>query len=164
MPTNSNPPKAYFLTWTTYGTWLRGDPRGSVVEENRRGVPYAEPNPTLTRRDTASLKHQPVLLDTDARRIVHESIEETCAQRGWALHACSVRTNHVHAVVSAINPPEHVMASLKSWGTRWLRERCGYPADDRVWTKHGSTRTLFDEPSVEKAIDYVLRFQDQPRQ
>lgn len=30
----------------------------------------------------------------------------------------------------------------------------------RVWTKHGSTRHLFCQESLERAVDYVVRMQD----
>ena len=36
---NIGEPLAYFLTWTTYGTWLPGDERGW----NRKGVPEILP-------------------------------------------------------------------------------------------------------------------------
>ena len=41
---------------------------------------------------------------------------------GWRLHALTVRTNHVHAVVSADEAPEKVMTNFKIWATRRLRE------------------------------------------
>lgn len=52
------------------------------------------------------------------------------------------------------------MSDLKAWSTRRLRESGMVEADRRVWTKHGSTRYLFDQSSVERAVDYVVRMQD----
>ena len=38
-------PLAYFSTFTTYGTWLHGDERGSVDREhNQVGTPWLEPD------------------------------------------------------------------------------------------------------------------------
>lgn len=151
---------AYFLTWTTYGTWLRGDQRGSVVGENRHGAPYAEPDPARARFDRNALRSDPVVLNADARRVTAEAIRHVCEHRGWRLHALNVRSNHVHVVVSASATPERVLVDLKAWGTRRLREGGFVTPETRAWTKHGSTRYLFDPSSLAMAVDYVLRQQD----
>jgi len=52
------------------------------------------------------------------------------------------------------------MTDLKAWATRWLREHGLVEQDRKVWTKHGSTRYLFDLASIEKTADYVSRMQD----
>lgn len=152
-------PLAYLLTWTTYGTWLRGDPRGSVRDDNRFGAPYADPDAPAAVRDRAHLKHPPVQLSADERAAADRAIRDVCTHRAWALLALNVRTNHVHAVVTAPCPPEKVMVDFKAWSTRKLRSLDPARFADRVWTKHGSTRYLFDHPSVERAIGYVLHEQ-----
>ena len=39
-------PLAYFITFTTYGSWLPGSDKGSVDAEHRSyGTPYLEPSP-----------------------------------------------------------------------------------------------------------------------
>ncbi|HHN77223.1 MAG TPA: hypothetical protein ENK11_00915 [Phycisphaerales bacterium] len=154
------PPLAYFLTWTTYGSWLRGDRRGSVVDENRWGRAYATPNSRLSSRDTGLLKNEPFLLTHEARPCVHDAIVSVCEHRGWLLHAVNVRSNHVHVVVAANPQPERVMAGFKSWATRALRESGFAENGQRVWTRHGSTRYLFDQASLTRAVDYVVRHQD----
>jgi hypothetical protein len=41
-------PIAYFITFTTYGTWLHGDERGSVDKgHNRVGTEFIAPNMPL---------------------------------------------------------------------------------------------------------------------
>lgn len=155
--------QVYILTFRTYGTWLHGDPRGSVDRANRE---YAEPllarDDGLFRRRAKAMKHAPFVLDTSHRRtVVHEAIRSTCALRGWNLMALNVRTNHVHAVVTANVAKERVLADLKAWATRALRSAGVTHDDTPVWSHHGSTRVLRSEAAIEAAIQYVLFEQGQ---
>ena len=76
------------------------------------------------------------------------------------LHAVNVRTNHVHGVVCAECPPERVLTAWKSWSTRRLREAAVMFKKQRVWSRHGSTRYLWTERSLEQACLYVETAQD----
>ncbi|MFB3891406.1 MAG: transposase [Phycisphaerae bacterium] len=100
-----------------------------------------------------------VTLSASDRSLVDKCIRRTCEIRGWSIHALSVRTNHVHLVVTANMAPELVMGQLKSWATRWLAEMHG--KRPRWWTRHGSTRWINDSDSLGKAVDYVKN-QDKP--
>jgi len=92
---------AYMITWTTYGTWLRGDPRGSVTDDNRYRYPIAPHNDRLRSRDKSSLKNPPVRLSSAERDVVDGAIRAVCDHRGWKIFALNVRSNHVHVVVGA---------------------------------------------------------------
>jgi hypothetical protein len=50
--------RAWLLTWTTYGTWLPGNKRGSVT----RGRPYDGALPALETASQAALKGPPIFL------------------------------------------------------------------------------------------------------
>ena len=154
-------PLAYLLTWTCYGTWLHGDSRQSVDDEhNIPNTPFLVPDSVRTEREGTQLRHRPVELSDDARRIVVETIEAHCRHRDWELLAVNARTNHVHAVVVCPDAtPERAMTQLKSWTTRRLREGGRIAPNTRVWTHHGSTRYLWNERSVYAAIAYVLEAQ-----
>ena len=154
-------PLAYFLTWRTYGTWLHGDDRGSVDRRHKAlGAPLLPPEPAFVERDRGRMPVPPVVLDERQRHLVDTAIRERCSHAGWVLLALNVRTNHVHAVVAATEPPEQVMASLKAWATRKLREGRSAPA--KPWARHGSTRYLWDELGLENACTYVTDLQDNP--
>jgi len=73
----------------------------------------------------------------------------------------NVRTNHVHAVVSTQKTPERTMSSLKAWATRALREQGLAGADQKVWSRHGSTIYLFTERELEYAMWYTAQAQAQ---
>ena len=74
----------------------------------------------------------------------------------------NVRTNHIHIVCSANEPPEKVMNAFKAYATRRLRADNLIGLEAKVWTRHGSTRYLWDGVGQHQAIDYVTRLQDRP--
>ena len=157
-------PLAYFLTWTTYGTWLPGDEQGWVAKPGQFGAP------DVKRKEAARrLMTEPALtLDEHHRRSVERTVADHCRIRGWHLHAVSCRTQHIHVVVTAPGQhPKAVMDQFKAWCTRRLKEldrsrRPGEPLRQNWWTQGGSKRWLNDEKSLEEAIRYVLEGQDEP--
>ena len=151
-------PLAFFLTWTTYGSWLPGDARGWVDD---RGV-IRRANKSLARISSSIMGEQPVVLTTAQRHTVEESIHEHCRFRGWMLHAVNCRTTHVHAVVSAADrSPDAVLRCIKAWCSRQLSGgACG---KRRWWTKGGSMRRLYDTRAIEDVVAYVVECQDRPR-
>ena len=112
---------AYFITYHTYGTWLHGDERGSVDRKhNRLDTERLPPNAARECSARHRLKSDPVVLKTRQRQVVEATIREEAAHRGWFIHALTVRTNHVHVVVTANATPEKVMNDFKSWATRMM--------------------------------------------
>ncbi len=152
--------QTYFITFTTYGTWLHGDDRGSFdPRHNQLNEAPLEPQRGLAAASEDRLVQASYLLDTPSRRVVDEAIRGVCAHHDWPIRALNVRTNHVHIVVDADQPPEKVMNAFKAWSTRRLRE-AGLVGDDRrVWTRHGSTRWVHGEHARERAVKYVLHEQ-----
>lgn len=150
-------PLAYLITFRTYGTWLRGDERGSMDREhNSYGTPRIAPNPTLEKADATRLRHSPLTLDPRQRQVVEQAIREVCLYRSYLLRAVNVRTNHAHTVVAAACDPEPMMDAFKAYATRALRRAGLLAVSVKPWVRHGSTRYLWKERHVEKAVDYVL--------
>ena len=154
---SNDAPVAYLITFTAYGTWLHGDVRGSV-DRNRNiyGTPRVLPDVRWKQREFALLKGAPVTLGVERRLSVRAAIAETCEIRGWELYASNVRTNHVHTVITALCRPERVVGALKANATRVLRERGLWSSDRSPWTRGGSTRYLWTQASLERAIWYVV--------
>ncbi len=155
-------PVGFFITWTCYGTWLYGDERGSVDDQhNVYGTPLL---PTQHRRVSAvrvRLTHEPVRLVSAAQSVVTLTIEDHCRKRGWELLAVNARSNHVHVVVRFAGvAPEKMLGEWKAWSTRRLRTKGLMPAGLPVWTRHGSTRYLWNEHDIAPAVAYVLEGQD----
>jgi REP element-mobilizing transposase RayT len=156
-------PLGFFLTWTTYGTWLPGDERGWV----ERGNGFQLPDPVRKLDAEARMKEDACRLDDEQRLVVEKTITDHCRIRGWELHAVNCRSNHVHVVVSANRDPDTVCEQFKAWCTRRLKElelarrvvsgvaEATCPIRENWWTEKGSRRLLWDEENLEAAIQYV---------
>jgi REP element-mobilizing transposase RayT len=147
----------YFLTFTTYGTHLHGDERGSV-KRGRKGAPprFLPPSAESVARASNLMDGPPFTLNERQRASVAATIRETCAVKQWTLHALNVRTNHVHLLVTSTKTPEAVMNACKAWGTRRLREQGLLGPDVRVWTRHGSTEYIKGERGFRQVAEYIL--------
>ena len=108
------------------------------------------------------MRQEPYLLDEPRRAVVLKTVREVAKYRGWKLWAVHVRTTHVHVIVTAADTPEKVMADLKAWASRQLREAFAESADRDRWTQHGSTRWVDTEDSLAAAITYVIEEQGEP--
>jgi REP element-mobilizing transposase RayT len=161
MLTHTDPPSGYLITFRTYGTWLHGDPRGSIDRfHNQYGTPFIPANDRWQRHNRRLLKGEPVLLTPQQRESTEAAIIETCKIRNWILRALNVRTNHVHVVLSIGGwPPERALNALKSNATRQMRQDGCWPETHSPWAAKGSHRYLWNPPSVERAIVYVLEGQ-----
>ncbi|HEX3152413.1 MAG TPA: hypothetical protein VHR66_30345 [Gemmataceae bacterium] len=154
-------PLGYFITWTTYGTWLHGDERGSF-DRNGDFVP-ADP----ARREAAEaiMVDDPVILSTEQRAAVDALLVDACARRDWVLHARNVRTTHVHVVVSAAVDGEIVRKKLKALASKELSEQAGLPVDmgkngaKKWWTEKGNIEEVETERQLAATVVYVVEMQ-----
>jgi REP element-mobilizing transposase RayT len=160
MAPRLSPPLAYFITFHTYGTWLPGDPRGSVDAHHRIvRTPYVGLGEGRRDASARRLAHPPVELRPEERTLVLRTMQEVCRHRGWVLRAANIRVNHVHVVVRAEHSPERVMNDLKAWATRRVVEAGLRPRGTRMWVRHGSTRHLWRPEAVKAACVYVVERQ-----
>ncbi len=186
-------PLAYFITFTTYGTWLHGRDPGSVDRKhNTPATPFLPVNREVEESRREAMRQEPYLLDEARRGMVLRTILEVANHRRWALWAVHVRTNHIHIVVTAspiraesvsagihaenvraesvsagiphpsTPKPEKVMNDFKAWASRRLGEAFNEPMDRERWTRHGSTRWLNTQVSLQQAIAYVVDEQGEP--
>ena len=152
-------PIAYFITWTSYGTWIPGDERGWW----RKGGEWQPANQLFREMAATEMKETPFILSSDDRAVVEKTVAKHCEIRGWQLHAVQARTNHVHVVVTASDyKPEIVSDQFKAWCTRKLKPT--YPGRERFWTEGGSRRWINHEDDLESAIIYVNEAQDRKGQ
>jgi REP element-mobilizing transposase RayT len=150
---------AIFSTWTTYGTWLPGDPRGWY--QHGRGL--REPDAMRQLEALLRMTEAALILDPEQRRLVEKTVTDHCAIRKWQLHAVNCRTNHVHVVVTApgrgIEVPRE---QFKSWCTRRLKERerlWTLAVRANWWTERGWDEWIDDEDALADIIAYVLERQ-----
>jgi len=146
----------WLLTWSTYGTWLHGDKRGSYDRSARRPAPrFVAPNIRFEALRRSQLKYPPLLIEPAMRRVIRVAIEGECEFWHWTLHALNVRTNHVHAVVDSATSPTRMLQAIKAKATRNLREEGLTEAGRPVWTPGGSRTWLLNPQELADAIDYT---------
>ncbi len=150
-------PIAYHITFTTYGSWLHGDKRGSVDKgHNQYGSDFVSPNSGLQEKKQKRLKNPSVILNKNIREIVLKAILQVCGHRGWVAHAVHVRSNHIHIVVSGKENPEKMMVSFKAYATRAIKKNSNNQAIFRkYWSQHGSTKYLWTKECLVSTVDYV---------
>jgi REP element-mobilizing transposase RayT len=102
----------------------------------------------------------PFVLDAYSRAIVLATLHEVCSHRGWMLLAAHVRRSHVHAIVESNVSPEAIMNAFKSYASRNLNQ--AGPKGLKRWARHGSTRWLWTDDEVTRAIKYIIDEQGSP--
>ena len=153
---NANDPIAFFITWTSYGTWLPGDERG-WQQWGKGGVQPA--NELFKTTAEAKMKEPEFLLSNDDRKVVEATIDVHCQIRSWTLHKVNARTNHVHVVVTAIGyAPETVRDQFKAWCTRKLKPF--HQERERFWSEGASCRSINCEDDLDAAVRYAGEAQD----
>jgi len=155
-PFNADDAIAYFITWTTYGTWLPGDERGW----RRWGEGGVQP-PSEVFADMAAseMREAAFTLSLDDRELVEHTISRHCEIRSWTLHSVAARSNHVHVVVAARGyHPKTVRDQFKAWCTRHLKP--SHRGRERFWTEGGSCRWINHEDDLKSVIVYASDAQD----
>jgi REP element-mobilizing transposase RayT len=139
---------AIMFTFTTYGTWLRGDERG-WTDEGR----LMPPNPRLERVDERRMKHDLFTFPHDRLLDIGQMIGESLiARKNVGIFALTVQTWHVHFVIAATRHPVPQIAKCAKDAVRW-----GLRVKRPIWTDHYDKRFCFDDASVRNRIDYVER-------
>ena len=151
-----NDPITYFITWTTYGTWLPGDPRG--WRKKRQGD--RPPQPRLESWCRDRMTECEVVLNETQRRKVEIVCREHATIRRWVLHAINARSNHVHLAVSADKGPKVVRDQFKANATRVLRQEPHAIRKDKIWTQGGDCEIVDGEEELERVIEYITEAQD----
>ncbi len=170
----------WFLTNTTYGTWLPGDQRGFVGrvwehredddEEERRiehalhETPYDTNIPKLELASQSLMKGTPIVLSKEQAEVVLDQFRETALIRHWELMAVSIMFNHFHIVVGVMGDPKpgKILGDFKSYATRTLSKKFGTPLSETWWTERGSKRKIKDEVSLNSRVIYTLYKQPNP--
>lgn len=164
--------KWWLVTWTTYGTWLPGDPRGYCTWRERVYVPpparYAKPGEEVYDRTKHATKHQVALHATEeavrlARaqmQIVQDAIVEDVAEMPITPAIMSVGHSHIHLLAQFGGLKiRKAVGRLKSAATRKLRED-GFRAK-RGWTKGCDMKSKTNAKAFENAYRYVRRHREQ---
>ena len=159
--------RIWFLTWTTYGSWLPGDERGFVSPKfemddpqrrnNHIGKPYDVGRTELLGLAEANRVGAPVQLTDEQAEVARLQITETARHRGWTLIAGAIMHNHVHLLVGVTGDPDpsSLLRDFKSYGSRALNSRFGRPVSGTWWTEQGSKRKIDDWENLETVLCYI---------
>ena len=95
------------------------------------------------------------------RNVADVAIREICGVRSWTAWAITVRSNHVHVVISApAYKPTLVRDQMKAKATMELRRTFAVWRDRPVWTTKGDIEFLDSEADIEQCVVYVTEAQD----
>jgi REP element-mobilizing transposase RayT len=154
---NNDPPIAYFITWTVYGTHLQGASTGW----RKYGLGEKPPQPLLESWQKRRLNHSIQTLDKDCRECVQSIVRQHCEVRSWHLWIVNARTNHVHVVVTANSHRGNIVRNqLKANSTNALREHSPIFRNRPVWTVGGDWRCINTEAELHRVVEYVRDAQD----
>jgi len=133
------------FTWTTYGTWLRGDARGWVDE----GVVYPA-NPPLEAADRHRLRYPPFLFPPAQRHEAGVLVGSAVRELDAGVYALHVGSWHVHLVTGYLHVPV-------GEATRVVKDRVRRGLGHRraIWTAGYDKRFCFDRPAVIRRVEYV---------
>ena len=148
---------AYFITWTTYGSWLPGDWRGW----RKTGEGSKTPQPLLEAWSRDRLLGEPIILN----KVQREKVEAVCHRhatiRRWSILTINVRSNHVHLVVNALShKPQAVRDQFKANATRVLRQEPDRTCTDKIWTRGGDCDLIDNDDELQRVLAYVVEGQD----
>ncbi len=161
----------WFLTWTTYGTFLPGDIRGAtgllhdesgtVIEHNQPGQDHIPHSVALAKWSKLQMKGDAIRLNLEQARVLLTQFHCTASFRRWRLLGVAIMDNHIHVGVNVHSDPdpETILRDFKSYGSRALNLQWGKPESDSRWTESGSKRKLDSDNSVIASIRYIINQQ-----
>ena len=160
-----NSPFAMFTTWTSYGTWLPGDPRGHVSntlgtdgafapKRNHRGTPYSQGDPRTLAAAQQIQKHDAVRLNTAQAFATAEALIKAARERNWFIIRAAIMSNHIHTLTTRCpDDGPAVRRIFKGITSAELSNKAGNPG--RWWTHGGSDRYLHDQTSIDAVERYI---------
>ena len=148
----------YFITWTTYGTWLPGDERGWRTRDESGKLAQ----PFLKKWCETKLTEKPFLMERIHRKKVERKCEEHAEHRSWDLPAVKACSNQVHLAVEVGDGygPKKVRDQFKANATNCLKRGVDSIARTKFWTKGGDVEVINSDEDWESVQIYILEAQD----
>lgn len=156
---------AYHAVFTTYGTWLPNDPRGSYskaiykTELSELGaIQYGRQSPqpdrsTMRRFRVAVMPHlsrPPYYITNETRLIVARAFAKVVDRLQLTVPACAIMNDHVHFLVwRSKHAIEYIVNQLKGGATAAL------VLDQTPWTRGCWKVFINEESAFRAAAEYV---------
>lgn len=150
----------YHIVKTTYGMWLPGDERGHWSEAWDDEIGYLEPHhlhpgdPVRERMAAERMKHPPVRLSSDMRRVVTETMRRCEVASTWSVAALAVEPTHLHLLVTY--SPRDIGGTAKWLGqqlTKAIHANTAHTGP--VWAKGAWKQHVFDQAHWHNTIRYI---------
>jgi REP element-mobilizing transposase RayT len=156
---------AYHAIFTTYGTWLPNDPRGSYSKTiysaelaQLRAIAYGRQNPqpdrnTVRRFRVAALPRllrPPYHITNEARCTIADALARVVARLHLSVPACAIMNDHIHLLAwRSKHTIEYLVNQFKGAATLALR------IERTPWSKGCWKVFINDELSLRAAAKYV---------
>lgn len=156
---------AYHITFTTYGTWLPNDPRGSFSKQifnqkladiapikygKQSDVPPKAQLNKFWNNASAKLKRQPFFINECSRKIIADSFEQTIEGLKLSVPACVIMNDHIHILILHTEYKiDYIVNKLKGTATKNLNLK------ESPWTA-GYWKVFIDNIEIlHSTIDYI---------
>ena len=161
----------YHCTGGTYGSWLRGDPRGWRSKAHREHVDgdYKNPPPVgkyteLEAISRASMKRERVVLSRAAREAACEEFARSLLSDGVEVIAICVGAKHWH-VLARFTPPDAAFVTADRRGKRLIGRakgrsaralsKAGLVAPGGVWGGRCRIKPIHDRAHQVRVANYI---------
>ncbi len=164
--------KWWLVTWTTFGTWLPGDPRGFQTWRKREYVPpprrYAQPDEVPYNASDYHFRHQraktrlsqpPVFLTLNQTETARDAILHELGQMPMVPAILAIDSIHVHLLAQFRIRIRSAVGRLKMRATKWLHER-GFE-ENRVWVRVCHMKSKDTRDAMIAAFTYIHNHQDE---
>lgn len=159
------PAEWFHVEFSTYGTWLPGDPRGfrSWKHHIHSSGNYKDPPPEgehagLLASAVQKLKKPPVYLSPEQRRRVLDLLVAKAAEADALVLAIAVSVNHTHVLLKVLPQAlSRELGRLKRASSHGMRAEI----PGSMWgSRFGSTRVATREHQL-SALRYILRHREE---
>jgi len=154
----------YHINGNTYGTWLRGDPRGWRARHHREHCDgdYKNPPPpgkydALYQQSKRLMKHNPVLLDRAAQELAGRALVEMLDMQNIPVIALSLDKRHYHILAKfPDNKVRPVIGRAKKHAYHVLRNQ-GHQGP--VWGKRARVLPVRNRQHQVNVYHYIIDHQ-----
>ncbi|MBN1796162.1 MAG: transposase [Sedimentisphaerales bacterium] len=156
---------AYHAIFTTYGTWLPNDPRGSFSKDvytrqlkELGNVKYGRQNPQPSKnvllkflvQSQSNLARPPFFLNDKTRPLVASGFGNVVRRFNIIVPACAIMNDHVHIIIMRSKYKiEYLVNQLKGSATKEMKLK------NTPWTRGCWKVFINDTDTLKAAIRYI---------
>ncbi|HEX2973304.1 MAG TPA: hypothetical protein VHP11_13295 [Tepidisphaeraceae bacterium] len=153
----------YHCMCNTYGTWLRGDPRGWRARHHREHVAgdYKHPPPPgtydhLHARSQSLQKRRSVHLARQIRQVILDAVVASLRRHDMDAIIATLDDHHLHILARfPDHRPRHSLGLAKKEASRLLSDRRLQPSAG-IWAKRSKCLPINDRPHQIEVVKYLL--------